>query len=160
MLSLVLAGAPVGLVFAQASVDDMEGELEDVDGLQVILEQQRELKAQLDQGGIEGLTTRENNRIRKAQAQVFSITEGKAVLAELSIDEKVELENSLEQINAYVKDTRIASDEQTVCWREKPTGSKVKVTRCGTQAERTRAREGARGFLDRPRTCSGDCGGQ
>lgn len=148
-----------GAALAQAPPADTGDTVEDVDGLQVILEQQRELAADLDDGGIEGLTTRENNRIRKAQAQVFALTEGKSRLDELSIDEKIGLENALEQINAYVKNTRRAGDDQTVCWREKMSGTARRVTRCGSEAERREAREGARGWLERPKTCGQDCGG-
>ncbi|MCF7222818.1 hypothetical protein [Marilutibacter chinensis] len=156
---LVVLIATGGTTLAQTPPAGSADTVEDIDRLQVILEQQRELKTDLDDGGIEGLTTRENNRVRKAQEQVFAVTEGKSRLDELSVDEKIELENALEQINAYVKNTRRAGDEQTVCWREKMSGTARRVTRCGTEAERREAREGARDWLERPKTCGQDCGG-
>ncbi len=123
------------------------------DPLQAIVQQQRELKADLDGGGIEGLTTRQSNLIRKAQGDVFAVTEGKHRMDELSLDDKVRLENALERINAQVAGTRQAQEAQEVCWREAKTGSTVKVTRCGTQAERDQARENARALLGKSNIC-------
>lgn len=135
-------------------------EADNRDSLQILLEQQRELQADLDDGGIDGLTARQNNAIRKAQREVFAVTEGKAVLDELSMDEKIRLENALERINAEVGDSRVASDNQQVCWREAKSGSNVKVTRCGTQLERDQIREGARAWMEKPKICvPPGCGG-
>lgn len=130
------------------------------DGLQRILEQQKVLQADLEDGGIEGLTQRQNTLVRKAQAEVFAVTEGKHRIDELSMDEKIRLENALERINAQVVNTRAASDEQNVCWRERVSGTTVKKTRCGTQAEMREAREGARDFLEEAKICvPPGCGG-
>lgn len=123
------------------------------DKLPAIVQQQRALQADLDDGGIEGITPRQASVIRKAQAEVFAVTDGKQRLDELSIDEKVQLENALERINAQVVGTRAARDEQEVCWREAKSGSTVKVTRCGSQAERDQAREGARAWMEKPKVC-------
>ena len=128
------------------------------DGLQQILTQQQGLKRDLDAGKTEGLTTRQLNAIRKAQTDVFAVTQGKDRLDQLSMDEKVRLENALERINAEVKNTRAGQDSKQTCWREKVSGTKVNVTRCGTEAEIREAREGARDFLERPKTCGQDCG--
>lgn len=130
------------------------------DGLQRILEQQKVLQADLEDGGIEGLTQRQNTLVRKAQAEVFAVTEGKHRMDELSMEEKIRLENALERINAQVVNTRAASDEQNVCWRERVSGTTVKKTRCGTQAEMREAREGARDFLEEAKICvPPGCGG-
>jgi len=123
------------------------------DSLQILLEQQRELQADLDDGGIDGLTARQNSAIRKAQKEVFAVTEGKAKLDDLSMDEKIRLENSLERINAEVGNSRAANDKQQVCWREAKSGSTIKVTRCGTQLERDQIREGARAWMEKPKVC-------
>lgn len=124
------------------------------DGLQMIRRQQNEIRVDLDGGGIEGLTPRQNALVRKAQAEVFAVIEGKARLDELSIDEKIRLENALERINAQIVNTRSASDKQNVCWRERVSGTTVKKTRCGTQAEMREAREGARDFLEKGKICN------
>lgn len=133
---------------------------DDQDTLENVLAQQRDLQADLDDGGIEGLTTRQNNAIRKAQKEVFAVTEGKTRLDELSVDEKIRLENALERINAEVVNTRTASNDRNVCWRERVSGTAMKKTRCGTEAEMREAREGARDFLERPKVCGENCGSQ
>jgi len=123
-----------------------------------IVEQQKALAADLDAGNVDELTPRQINVIRKAQREVFTLTEGKSALNQLSIDDQVRLENALERINAEVKGGRLAKDRQEVCWRERISGSQMKSTRCGTEAERREAREGARDFLEKPKVCAGDCG--
>lgn len=127
--------------------------------LEKIRGQQDALASDLNAGKTEGLTPRQIGSIRKAQQEVFAVIDGRKSLDELSIDEKVRLENALERINAQAKGgTRVAREDQNVCWRERKSGSSMKVTRCGTEKERDQAREGARGFLERPRTCGRDCG--
>ncbi|HEY0659755.1 MAG TPA: hypothetical protein VGD21_00305 [Lysobacter sp.] len=128
------------------------------DSLQILLDQQRELQADIDDGGVDGLTARQNGAIRKAQKEVFAVTEGKHRLDELSIDEKIRLENALERINAEIVNTRAAGNDQNVCWRERVSGTGMKKTRCGTAAEMREAREGARDFLERPKVCGESCG--
>lgn len=123
------------------------------DDLQVILAQQNELKADIAKGDTDGLTKRQVNAISKAQVEVFAVTEGKARLDQLTMDDKIRLENALERINAEMKGDRAASDEQQVCWRERMSGTTVKQTRCGTKAEMREAREGARDFMEKPKIC-------
>ena len=123
-----------------------------------ILEQQRALKASIEAGQLEGLTPRQISAVRKAQMDVFAVTEGKTSIDELTIDEKVRLQNALQRIDAQVAESPAAKDAQDVCWRERATGTAMKVTRCGTVAEMREAREGARGYLERPKTCGVDCG--
>jgi len=66
--------------------------------------------------------------IRKSQAEVPALIEGKPSLDALPIDEKVRLENALESITAQVKGGRLGREDQNVCWRERKTGSQTKVT--------------------------------
>lgn len=129
------------------------------DRLQIVMEQQRAIRADLDDGGIDGLNPRQASAIRKAQKEVFAVAEGKQALDQLSMDDKIRFENALERINAELANTRVARDRQDVCWRERTSGTSVKQTRCGTQAEMREAREGARDYLERPKTCGRDCGG-
>jgi hypothetical protein len=123
------------------------------DSLQVLVQQQQALKADIEDGGIEGLTPRQNSIVRKAQTEFFAVTEGKAELDALSIDEKIRLENALERINAEIVNTRAGNDNQNVCWRERMSGTGLKKTRCGTKAEMREAREGARDYMERPKVC-------
>lgn len=137
-----------------------EGGNANEDSLQIMQQQQRALKADLDDGVVEGLAQRQLGVIRKAQNEFFTVTEGKSTLDQLSMDEKIRLENALERINATVVGTRAASDAQDVCWREAKSGSAMKVTRCGTQAERDQVREGARAWMEKPKVCvPPGCGG-
>lgn len=157
--TVVVPGAAAQELPAQADTAQVQPAIEAApDGLELIREQQLELKATLEAGDTEGLTPREVNRIRKDQDAVFALIDGKSTLDALSINEKVELENALERINAQVKNTRAGQDEQQVCWRERVSGSKMNVTRCGTKAEILKAREGARDFMERPKVCSERCG--
>lgn len=145
-VTLMLAAA---LSWASASA------IEPQRSLTKILDQQRALQADLSAGKVGILTPRAVNTIRKAQKDVFVLTDGKMSLDQLSIDEKVKLENALERINAEVKGGGLlAKDEQEVCWREHKSGSQVKVTRCGTEAEQREAREGARAFMEKPKICN------
>lgn len=120
--------------------------------LQTMVEQQTALRAELARGPSD-LTPRQVGIMRKAQDEFFRLVEGKTSMDQLAIHEKVQLENALEKINAQFVGTSAASANQEVCWRERMVGSKMQVTRCGTQQEIDQTREGARGFLDRPRIC-------
>jgi len=126
--------------------------------LQMLVEQQVALRNELAHGP-QDLTPRQVGIMRKAQDEFFRVVEGKTSMDQLAIHEKVRVENALERINAQIVNTNGAAASQEVCWREKTTGSKMNVTRCDTQQEIDLAREGARGFLIRPRICSGPgCG--
>lgn len=118
-----------------------------------IVQQQQELRTRLDAGDVGELTPRRVRVIRKAQDQVFQLSSGKSQLEELNVEERVQMENALEAINAEVVGTRSAQENQDVCWTEAKTGSKMKVTRCGTQEEIDEARRGARAWMEKPKIC-------
>ncbi|MDQ3288838.1 MAG: hypothetical protein M3Q42_11385 [Pseudomonadota bacterium] len=123
-----------------------------------MIEQQEQLREDLA-AGMDGLTPRQSRVLREAQEEFFAITAGKQALQELSIAEKVRLENALESINAQMVGTRDGLARQDNCVREAKTGSRNVVTRCGTREEADEARRGAREFLERPKICSGQgCG--
>ena len=127
---------------------------EGTSSIEAIREQQTALQADIEAGKTDGLTPRQVNIVRKSQREVFDLIDGKKDLAELSIEEKIRLNNALETINAQVKGGRLGRDEQQVCWRERKTGSTTKVTRCGSQAERDFLRQNARDYLEKPRVCT------
>lgn len=118
-----------------------------------IVQQQQELRTKLDSGDVGTLTPRRVRIIRQAQDQVFELVEGKSRVDELNVEERVRLENALESINAEVVGTRVAKEDQDVCWTEAKTGSKMKVTRCGTKEEIEQARRGARAWMEKPKVC-------
>lgn len=121
--------------------------------LQMLVEQQEALRAQLSDGGIDGITPRQARLIDKSQGEFFAIVKGKQSLDELGIEEKIRVENALETINAQVANTRFAADDQQVCWRETKLGSKMTVVRCASQKELDDTTQGARDFMNRPRIC-------
>lgn len=121
--------------------------------LEQILQQQQQLRAQLDRGDTADLTPRRVRAVRKAQEQLFRLADGKTQLDQLNIEERVQFENALEAINAEVVGTRVAQESRDVCWTEAKTGSKLKVTRCGTQEEIDEARRGARAWMEKPKIC-------
>ncbi len=126
--------------------------------LATMVEQQVALRNELAHGP-QDLTPRQVGIIRKAQDEFFRLVEGKTAMDQLAIHDKVQLENALERINAQIVGTHSAAADQEVCWREKTIDSKMNNTRCGTQQEIDQAREGARGFLLKPKICSGPgCG--
>lgn len=122
------------------------------DKLALIREQQQSLKASID-AGTSGLSPRQVRVVRKEQDEVFAIAGSNARFDQLNIEEQIRLENALERINANVVGTRAAQENQDVCWTEAKTGSKLKVTRCGTQEEIDEARRGARAWMEKPKIC-------
>lgn len=121
--------------------------------LQAVLDQQTALKADLADGGIEGLTPRQNAQVARDQGEVFALATGKASWDAMTIEEKVRVENALERINALVLNTRRSAGNKQTCWREKKLGSKTTITRCATQDELDAAREGGRAWMERPKVC-------
>ncbi|MBA2239440.1 MAG: hypothetical protein H0W24_12210 [Lysobacter sp.] len=123
-----------------------------------IIEQQEQLRTDLADG-LDGLTPRQIRIVTEAQAEFFAIAAGKQTLDQLSIDEKVRLQNAFASINAQLVNTSVSLAEQDKCWREANTGSKTRVARCGTREEADEARRGAREYMERPRVCGGPgCG--
>lgn len=139
--ALLIAACPLLVLQAQ-----------DVD-LPRILAQQRDLATEMAEGRV-ALSPRAANIVKKAQAEVFAITEGKTSLADLNIAEKTRLENALERINANVVGTRTAAEGKQVCKRVPVTGSAMKTTRCATQAEWDQVRETSRAGLEKTRICT------
>lgn len=149
-VSLALACGTVALHVSAA---------EQGDKLAVILEQQLSLKASID-AGTSGLSPRQVRMIRKEQESVFAVAGSNTRFDQLNIQEQIQLENALERINANVVGTRVAQENKDVCWTEAKTGSKLKVTRCGTQEEIDEARRGARAWMEKPKICvPPGCGG-
>lgn len=97
--------------------------------------------------------------IGRAQDEFFSITKGVQSLDQLSIQDKVRVENALETINAQIVNTSASKSDQNVCWREAKTGSRIMVTRCGTKEEIEQVRRDSQSAMEKRRICSGPgCG--
>lgn len=146
------------LLIAPFAVAAQPGPADQESSLQVLVDQQQKLRRQIDEG-VDGLTPRQARVIRQAQDEFFGIVADRSALDELSIADKVRVENALETINAQIVNTPASLSDQEVCWREAKFGSRQMVTRCGTRTEIEQTREGARDYLSRPRICSGPgCG--
>lgn len=120
-----------------------------------IVEQQSALAANIAAGRTKDMKPKNVAIIKKAQQQVFALTDGKTDLTQLTPTERLELKNALEEINAAMAGTLRAQELKDVCWREQILGSRVTKMRCATKEELRIAREGARGYYDRPHTCAG-----
>jgi hypothetical protein len=120
--------------------------------------QQTLLRADLDAGKYR-LTPRALNQVRKDQGVVFELLERKSTVEAMNIQERVNLDNALERINAAVQGTRVADDGKDVCRYQSVAGSRQKRLVCGTQDDRDHAREGARAYMEKPRICSPTCNG-
>lgn len=129
--------------------------------LQEILDQQAEIAAGIEAGDYAHLPARSISAIKRAQRTIANVTGGRTEIGQLPPQDQVHLENALQTVKAHLSGTRVAREEQQVCWRERPTGSKIAETRCGTEGERDIARAGARGYMERPRVCAPPgCGSQ
>ena len=120
--------------------------------------QQTRLRADLDAGKLM-LTPRVAMQVKRDQATVFELLERKPTLEAMNIEERVNLENALERINAAVQGTRLAQDSKEICRYQKIVGSHEKQLVCGSQDARDHAREGARAYLEKPRICAPTCNG-
>jgi hypothetical protein len=122
------------------------------DKLVQIREQQALLTSELDAGVLK-VTPREANLIRKEQARVASLLEGRTSLDDLGVADRVQLDNALERINAFVVATRQAAEDADVCRYERNTSSKIRKLDCATASQRQNSRDGARAYLEKPRIC-------
>ena len=122
------------------------------DRLAEIRDQQQVLAQELDSGVLE-VTPRQAMLIRKDQARIAKLLDGKAALADLGVAERVELDNALERINAAVVGTRGADEDADICRYERNTSSKIRKLDCATASQRQNSRDGARAYLEKPRVC-------
>ena len=117
-----------------------------------IVEQQRQIAARLDDDGA-GLDKRAVADVRREQARVFAIVDGKDTFEDLTLEEKINLRNALESIDAQLKATALAEDDSEVCRREHQLGSRFKVTRCRTRAAMREERSSGQAMQGSPRIC-------
>lgn len=126
----------------------------DTTDLRLILDEQRALAATLAKGPESlGLSSEQIAIIRRAQDEVFDAAGNSGQLSELDHRDQVRLKNALAVISATMKNTAVAKEERDVCWREKKMGSNISVTRCATQEEMRRLREGAQEWKSKPGIC-------
>lgn len=153
MRRFTMKTAVPALVFACLMAGGTAVAQQAADKIADIRAQQTALNGQLEGGQLAHLTVRQQNAIRRAQAEVFRLIDGRSSMDELNISEKVQLENALERINANFVGTRAAGREQLVCKRVALTGTGMKTTRCAPQSEWDQLRETSRNSLEKQRIC-------
>lgn len=136
---------------ASATVDSKVMQIKD------IKTQQAEIRAGVEAGTgpYKNLSTDTRNQLLTRQAQMLSILDGKQSTDQLSEDQKTEVFNTLEWIEATVNH---AEDERIVCERRQILGSTRKERVCKTVAQLRQEREAAREQMDQRGGCS-DCRG-
>lgn len=143
LLGLVLA-AP-----AFASVDDRVLMLDDIRA------QQSQIRDGVKSGSgrYKELSASQRNELLSKQARMLSTIEGKHSTAELNEQERVEVFNTLEYIEAVVNS---ADDERMVCERRPVLGSTRKERICKPASQWREEREAARNMMDGRGICM-DC---
>lgn len=122
--------------------------------LGAIIEEQRAITARIEASDNSlNLTSERIETIRKAQAEVFAVSENKRLLSDLNAEDQILLKNALEKINAALQGNRTAQENRDTCWREKKMGSNITVTRCATQKEIEEVRLGAKAWKEKPGIC-------
>lgn len=87
------------------------------------------------------LTYRQKQAIRSEQKRIRAIVEGKSSLDTLTREQRMQLVNAQERINAAMRGTRDAEEARLVCRRGRPTGSQLARLRCSTVAQDDLQRE-------------------
>ena len=149
LLAAFLFALATGQAIANARVD-----------LKVILNQQNSINRQIEESpdGL-GIDSLQLERLRNAQRIVSDIAVKKSTLDQLNPGDQMKLRNALGEVYAILKGTRVAQEQRDVCWRERKIGSQIQTTRCATFEELLLSREGARTWMEKPKVCSGSCGG-
>ncbi len=114
-----------------------------------ILQVQHALRAKLDApGGVANFDKGAVQQIETAQDHVFNLLEGKTSLDQLNDQQKVELSNSLQMIQATV----LAQEgSRVICHVERKTGTNLTTRRCESVADREyNAAESRKYMLDHP----------
>ena len=136
---------------ASATVDSKVMQIKDIQT------QQAEIRAGVEarSGRYKDLSSDTRNQLLTKQAQMLSILDGKQSTDQLSEDQKTEVFNTLEWIEATVNNS---DDERMVCERRQILGSTRKERVCKTVAQMRQEREAAREQMDQRGGCS-DCRG-
>jgi len=129
LLAVMLGSAP----FASNGFETIGPSLSEIRAQQVDLHQQALAK----RGIFKDLSENERQQLLTRQNQFLAMTEGRQSLGDLKPDDRVQVVNTLEWINAAI--TR-AEDERLVCERVKLTGSNRPERVCKTVAQRNAER--------------------
>lgn len=105
-----------------------------------LLELQQEIADGVARAG-DALTSGQKRTIRVEQKRIRAIVEGKPSLDALTREQRLQLVNAQERINAAMLGTRDAEEARLVCRRGRPTGSQLARLRCTTVGQDDLLRE-------------------
>jgi F0F1-type ATP synthase epsilon subunit len=125
----------------------------DTESVMRILEQQRQLAADIDSGVLK-VAPEQATVITEEQSKVFNILRENDSLKGLRPDDRIALDTALQRINAALVGTRQADEDQRQCRSEKATGSHMRKMTCRTKGEWKRIAEEARAFKGRSFICA------
>lgn len=148
-VNLAAAGLLALMLMAPASfASSKHGPLQ----LDAVRVQQAEIRAgaEAGKGRYKDMPAATRQALFAEQAKVLKLLEGKKVETELTENDKMQVFNALESIEAIVNQ---AEDERVVCKREKATGSNRLTSVCRTVAQMREDREAA-AKMDRTAVCS------
>lgn len=122
-----------------------------------ILAEQRGIRDQAEAplGKYSRFSEQAQARLYRAQDVIFEILADGRALEQLDPNTQVRLMNAVEEVKAVLSENE---GDKLECWRERKTGTSMKVTRCETVAQRERLREEARHWKSRGDICVQDGG--
>ena len=124
-----------------------------------ILAEQQDIRAESEQpmGKYSRFNDAARARLHRAQDTIFAILSEDKALEQLRKDQQVELMNAIEEVKAVLAENE---NDKLECWRERKTGTTMKVTRCETVAQRERIMKDAQAWKEKPSNCVGECGAE
>lgn len=122
--------------------------------LQQIVAQQTQLRGQVaaKRGAFKDMSEGDRERLLKQQNRLLSLLEGRNSIDELRPEERVDVFNVLQEVNAAVTK---AEDERKICERTRLTGSHRFQVVCMTAKEYREHKDNAQKSLRTPVKCQG-----
>ncbi|BDU18402.1 hypothetical protein [Lysobacter auxotrophicus] len=148
-VSAIVLGLALAAPAAFASVDSRVLMLDDIRTQQTEIRDGVEART----GRYKDLSTSQRNELLNKQARMLQTIEGKHSTEELNAQQKTEVFNTLEWIEAVVNND---DDERLVCERRPVLGSTRKERVCKTATQWREEREAARNMMDSRGACM-DC---
>jgi hypothetical protein len=119
-----------------------------------ILAEQKDIRAESEQplGKYSRFNDEARARLHRAQDVIFAILSEGKTLEQLRKDQQVDLLNAVEEVKAILTENE---KDKLECWRERKTGTMLKVTRCETVAQRERIMREAQEWKGDTNLCLG-----
>lgn len=135
-------GFGLGLCLLWSSLATASGDGQPAESLPQIVGKQQQIRSEIEQGAgrFEQMPSIKKRRILDQQTRLFTLTQDKTSLDELSPDQRIQFDNLLGQINAAIANRE---DERMVCESVATTGSRMKTRVCKSVAQRDAERRNA-----------------